>query len=93
MTLQLLMLINPGKCPPFTSCSHIYTRLGVEGIYQTRCIEPTTQMGIGCAKVDIRTSEKFFMSQVLYEIIKMQVSIRYSRVQRINYFKYELILN
>ena len=26
-------------------------------------------------------------------IIKMQLSIRYSRVQRINYFKYKLILN
>jgi len=37
-------LRNPGKYTPFTSCSHIYTRLGVEGIYQTRCIEPTDTM-------------------------------------------------
>jgi len=40
-SLLSFKLRNPGKCPPFTSCSHIYTRLGVEGIYQTRCIEPT----------------------------------------------------
>jgi len=36
-SLLSFKLCNPGKCPPFTSCSHIYTRLGVEGIYQTRC--------------------------------------------------------
>jgi len=40
-SLLSFKLRNPGKYTPFTSCSHIYTRLGVEGIYQTRCIEPT----------------------------------------------------